>query len=610
MPLNKWLLVFLASSILFAGIFAGFNALVDPFGVFGDKLVEWWAYDMTQNPRTAKIGYLDRYHDNYDSYIIGCSKTSSYPTELLNRYFGGASFYNLTMYGGDLYDACMTARYVLSRYKADHIVLNMGLEELARFGYVDDPVKGNLHAKVDGSNLVRFYTRYLLSNPSYSVEKLRGLLSRSYLVDANRVFQPETGVYDKSLRDTEPVGSLEEYMAKYPEFGRGFGPYESLPHIDDCLEAIAVIKQCSEAAGATFTLIISPMSAQELDLFPKGELMAFFRRLAAVTDFWDFTGYHSVAYEPRYFYDMYHHRNAVGAMALARMFGDEGVYVPGDFGVKVTADNVEARLKGYLSAPPEDLGHDRQVPILLYHHISDQPGESTVTEQTFRAQIKALSEAGFKTVPLSALVDFVERGTPLLTKPLVITFDDGYRSNLEVAAPILAEYGMCATVSVIGVSIGKDTYKDKDEEIIPHFSLEEARPWIEAGVLDIQSHSYDMHHSPRLDADHFRRGVLRMQDESEADYVAAFRSDFGASREEIEGTLGTTVTAYAYPFGIHTELAEVLLWEMGIKISLTVEEGVNTVVKGLPQSLLCLRRNTVGNDLTPEQLVAYVEGLR
>ncbi len=610
MPLKQWLCVFIAASLLCAGLMAGFNALVDPFGLFGDKLLGWWAYDMTQNPRTAKVGFVDKYHANYDSYIIGCSKTSSYPTELLNRYFGGARFYNMTMYGGDLYDAQKTAEYILSHYGVKNIVINMGLEETAMFDYQDDPIKGNLHAKVDGSNLALFYARYLFANPGYALQKLKGYFTRGYLVDANKVFMAETGAYDKSVRDTEPIGSLEAYLAKYAKFGQGYGAHDSLPYVDDCVASITAIKKACEAAGATFTLIISPISAQELKLYPEDELMDFFRRLASVTDYWDFSGYHSVAYDPRYFYDMYHHRNAVGGMALARMFSDDSIYVPDDFGVHVTAQNVEARIEGYVTASPETLDDDCQVPILLYHDISDNVGEFSISEETFRAHVQALKQAGYRTVSLSDLISYVEHGTPLPKKPLVITFDDGYESNITIAAPILAEYGMCATVNVIGVSVGKDTYKDTGEAIIPHFALEEARLWVNSGVLEIQSHSFDMHNSQKLDTERYRQGVLKMKGEKEAEYIEAFRADYEASRHQIEGALGTKVTTYAYPFGIHTYFTEVLLWEEGIKVTLTVEEGMNTLVKGLPQSLLGLRRYTVGCDTTPEQLVDYLEGLR
>lgn len=606
---KRWFCLFIVASVLSTGLLVGFNALMDPFGIFGDKVLGWWAYDMTENPRTAKIGWVDECHANYDSYIIGCSKTSSYPTGLLDRYFD-ARFYNMTMYGGDLYDAEATAKYILSHYGAKNIIINMGLEELTMYDYEYDGIKGNLHAKVDGSSLALFYARHLLANPGYAVHKLRAYLARGYLVDANKVFIAETGTYDKSVRDTEPIGSLDAYLEKYPTFNGRNAPYQALPDADKCVAAIKSIKEACEAAGATFTLFISPISEAELDLYPKPELMHFFRKLAAVTDYWDFSGYHSVALEPRYFYDVYHHRNAVGAMALARMFGDDSIYVPEDFGVHVTQSNVEAHIEWYCRTPPEPLDNDQQVTILLYHDISDAPGPYGVSPETFQAQVEALDQAGYETVSTARLIEYVRHGTLLPDKPLLITFDDGYENNLTIAAPILAEHGMCAVVNAIGVSVGKDTYKDTGSPITPHFSYEEAAPQVRAGVLEIQSHGFDLHNSPSLDREHYRPGVLRLAGEDEMDYIRVFRADFEASRDAIEPAFGTTVTTYAYPFGLHTYFTEVLLWEMGVQVTLTVEEGVNTLVRGLPQSLLCLKRCSVSEDLSAEGLIQYLEGLR
>ena len=93
MSVKKWILVFFASLLGFAALLALFNAAVDPFGVFGDRLMQWYAYDMTQNPRVAKIAWLEQHHQDYDSYVIGSSKASSLSVDTLNAYTGDR-YYN------------------------------------------------------------------------------------------------------------------------------------------------------------------------------------------------------------------------------------------------------------------------------------------------------------------------------------------------------------------------------------------------------------------------------------------------------------------------------------------------------------------------------------
>ena len=86
MTSKQWLRMFLFSLILIALLICVFNYVTDPFGVFGDHFFQWYSFNFTKNPRVAKIAYLDRLHEQYDSYIIGSSSSSSFSVELLNEY--------------------------------------------------------------------------------------------------------------------------------------------------------------------------------------------------------------------------------------------------------------------------------------------------------------------------------------------------------------------------------------------------------------------------------------------------------------------------------------------------------------------------------------------
>lgn len=617
MNLKKWIGFLLAGMIVSACLFAGMNALIDPFGVFGDKLLNWYSYDMTNNPRVAKIAYLDKNHDKYDSYIIGCSKTSSFSVDKLNKYYGGASFYNMLMYGGDMYDVEKTAEYIVKNYKPKNIIINMGLEEAVKYDTEDDPVKGNLHAKVDGSSKLKFYSKYLFLHPQYAFDKLQAYKGKSMLPGTSNVFLTESGAYNKSVRDTDYIGTQEEFLAKYPYFNDTYGFNDSLAAKDECIAAIGRVKALCEEKGISFQLFVSPIYYKEIETYNMADLKAYWTQLAQVTDFWDFAGYTQVSYEPRYFYDAYHFRNSVGDMALAKMFGDTSVYVPDGFGYHVTAENVIQRAEAAFTPVPEGeqggaayrASYSASVPVMMYHNLGHEDGnDGVITPENFQAQMTALKSAGYHTIFFSQLMDYVEKGVELPDKPVIITFDDGYESNYTYAWPILKQLGMKATINVIGVSVGKDTYKDTGEPIYPHFTYEQAREMEASGVIDIQSHSYDMHNSKKLDGISYREGIYPKPGETEKAYVKAFTSDFARSKNEIENAVGNEVNVYAYPFGFHTEFSEVLLRQMGVKSTMTVEEGANSVLKGLPQSILGLKRYNVTNRITGEALVQLLEG--
>ncbi len=608
MTLKKWIIIMLAAMALCACLFMAMNILVDPFGVFGDVLLDWYSYDMTMNPRTSKIAYLDRHHEEYDSYIIGCSKTSSFSADTLEKYYEGSSFYNMLMYGGDLYDIEKTADYILDNYAPKRIIINLGLEETISYNTGEEDVKTRLHAKVDGDSLTGFYLQHLFLHPQYSWDKLSALRNNTYLPTTADVFDVPTGAYDKSLRDVEAIGSLEAYSAKYPAFSVSYGKYSSMPYMQTVVDAVARLKEKCEAQGVEFTLILSPVYCTELRSYEREDLEEYWRALAAVTDFWDFSGYTSVSYDSRYFYDAYHFRNAVGDMALARMFGDDGIYVPADFGFYVTAATVDARLQTAFTDGeiPTDANSVR-VPILLYHGIGYEEGNSLiVSPETFEAQMAALADAGYTALFFSELVSFVEQGTPLPEKPIVITFDDGYRNNYEYALPILEKYGLRATVHVIGVSLGCDTYKDTGVAIYPHFDAQQAVEMLQSGVIDLQSHSFDMHQNPTLDTD-ARSGVLQKSGEGESDYIAALRADFALSKTQLEN-LGADVICFAYPQGWFTDLSEAILREEGIKVTLSVTDGIAEIIKGLPQSLLALERLNVTEADSPQGLIQRIGG--
>ena len=65
MDSKRWLACFLATVLLLGAAVVGFNYWVDPFGVFSHKSLEWPSYEMTINPRTAKISYLKDHHPEF-----------------------------------------------------------------------------------------------------------------------------------------------------------------------------------------------------------------------------------------------------------------------------------------------------------------------------------------------------------------------------------------------------------------------------------------------------------------------------------------------------------------------------------------------------------------
>lgn len=608
MSSKKWVLVFLATVLVLAALLAALNLAADPFGAFGDRLLSWFSYDETNNPRVAKFTYLEQHHDEYDSYILGCSSTSSFPVDAFNEAYG-ASFYNLIMYGADMRDCEKIAQYLVEHYEVKNLILNVYLDNGLTYDEESDRLTKNLHYKEDpDTSALSYYTRYLFADPRYALAKLNALRTDTILPQTFDVFDERTGCYDKRVRDTEPIGSEERYLESYPVFADYPHQTLSLPYTEQCMQSVASIKALCEEAGVSLTVVAGPVYAEYLKNYEPETVAQFYRSLAQITSFWDFSS-SSVSCEMRYFYDGTHFRNNAGEMICARMTGRTDLWIPDDFGTYVTADTPEDYFLNVLS--PKPLSQDEistQVPILMYHHLSeDVTNSEMVSPEQFEAQIRALAEAGYTGISFDELQAYVLRGEPLPEKPVVITFDDGYRSNYTLAYPILQKYGMKATIFAIGVSFGKDHYKDTDYTITPHFGADEAAEMTAAGLISIQSHTYDMHQWPPYETDSaVRENILQLPGESEESYVQALTEDFTRSRALLEGATGQPVDVLAYPAGQYSTLTQVTLQSLGVHVTLSTNPGVNTVVKGLPQTLYAMLRFAITEDISPEALLDMI----
>ena len=594
MNAKKWVLTFLLIALVLALGLAAFNYVTDPFGAFGDKYLNWFSYDETNNPRVAKISYLEQHHDEYDSYILGCSSTSSLQISDFNELYD-ANFYNLIMYGADMRDCEKIADYLLEHYEVKNLVLNVYLDNGFTYDDETDRLTRNLHYLTDpNTSALSFYTRYLFCDPRYGLSKLKNLRNDRLLPQSFDVFDVATGEYDKRVRDVEPIGSTDSYLDAYPVFANypKSGDF-LLGQTENCMKSVAAIKSRCEAAGVNLVVVAAPVYIDYFQNFQAEDVANFYASLAKVTDFWDFSC-SSVSCEPRYFYDATHFRNAVGNMIAARIAGDDSIYIPDDFGTFVTADTPDSYFSEVLQATPlAESAISTDVPILMWHNLAEMSsGDMTISVSTFRAQIEALDAAGFHTVSLRQLYDYVHFGVELPEKPIVLTFDDGYLSNYTDAYPILKEHGMQATIFAIGVSVGKDTYKDTDHAMTPHFGAAEVQEMVSSGLISVQSHTYDMHQWPPFEdsAAQVRETLLPFDGESDDAYEAAVKADFAESRTLLESITGQPVNALAFPEGAYVTLTQDALRSAGAELTFTTVHAVNTVVKGLPQSLCAMPR--------------------
>lgn len=232
-------------------------------------------------------------------------------------------------------------------------------------------------------------------------------------------------------------------------------------------------------------------------------------------------------------------------------------------------------VSGIYFAAAEEEKDGVRLPILMYHSICDErakAGRFVITKDALREDLEYLKKEGYSAIGFSELIDYVENGTPLPEKPIMLTFDDGYFNNYCYAYPLLKEYNQKAVISIIGKYT--DLYSETTEENpnYSHITWKQAREMCDSGLVEIQNHSYNSHTT-----DQGRNGTKKKKSESLEAYSEYIFSDIGKLQEEINANLGYTPVAFAYPFGSVSEASYNILKEMGFKATLSCEERVNVI---------------------------------
>src|SRR5207244_3762108 len=89
-----------------------------------------------------------------------------------------------------------------------------------------------------------------------------------------------------------------------------------------------------------------------------------------------------------------------------------------------------------VTAPVVNQQHGVSVPVLMYHHVEFVPEgtkydntavDLTVSPQDFEGQVQYFYNKGYHAVTIQQVYDNMESGIELPTKPIVFTFDDGYK---------------------------------------------------------------------------------------------------------------------------------------------------------------------------------------
>jgi peptidoglycan/xylan/chitin deacetylase (PgdA/CDA1 family) len=169
----------------------------------------------------------------------------------------------------------------------------------------------------------------------------------------------------------------------------------------------------------------------------------------------------------------------------------------------------------------------------------------TVRPADFARQMKWLKRHGYRTVTQRQLFAALLRGRPLGRRPIMITFDDGYRDAFYKAAPVLSRLGMRGTAYVIS---GRIVNGDRT------FLSWGLMRGLERRGVEIGSHTV------------FHRDLTQLSDREALHELVR-------SRRALERGLCHPVQWLAYPFGAYDARVERLARRAGYVLAVTTEPG-------------------------------------
>ena len=253
----------------------------------------------------------------------------------------------------------------------------------------------------------------------------------------------------------------------------------------------------------------------------------------------------------------------------------------------------------------ERMGVEREVsvPILMYHHLipkgtqvgdGDKYNQAILTVEQFQEQMAFLASRGYTTIDFDEYYQWVEEGTKLPEKPIIITFDDGYESNYRYAFPILKRYGFKATIFVIVSRRPDFNPKSYEPRKLTHMSWNQMRAMSLSGLISFHSHTYDLHHFVEVDERGRKDRALvaraylpdKKRRETEKEHLAKVRKDLELAKKTMEKELGKEVNVISYPFGASSKKVQGIAQELGYTMGVSVVPGYNHK----DQRLMALRR--------------------
>ena len=201
-----------------------------------------------------------------------------------------------------------------------------------------------------------------------------------------------------------------------------------------------------------------------------------------------------------------------------------------------------------------------EVPVVMYHRVinkSENEGihGTYIYENIFREHMKYLKDNNFSVITFEDLNNIGWRNRfDKNKKYIIITFDDGYVDNYELAFPILKEFNFKATIFLMGES----TYNEWDvkadgEKSFPLMSVEMIKEMQDYGI-EFGAHTFNHPKLNKLSNDEIKYQIVDV-------------------KKPLEEKIGREIITFAYPYGILNDYAKKMVEEASYTFGVATDSG-------------------------------------
>lgn len=133
--------------------------------------------------------------------------------------------------------------------------------------------------------------------------------------------------------------------------------------------------------------------------------------------------------------------------------------------------------------------NNSKLTVLTYHDFTDGEVSDVMQKNIddFEKEMKYLHDHNYKSLTLNDVECFYDKKCKLKRKSVLITMDDGWKSELKYALPILKKYNLNAVIFYIG-----SNYDGHNEKFLNKDDLEKIKK--DYPNIEIASHTYDNHY--------------------------------------------------------------------------------------------------------------------